>query len=272
MLRKFFVLFGILYFNLTFGQEHSCIINDNDFEGIKSAILNITSEEERVNTGIEIIIKTNCCFYSKHIYQIAQSLSVTSNRINFIKGVYNNILDVQSHDFNKLLSLFSSDNDKNYINSFIDSNKSGCLFNEKQHQKHAGSKKKNKIIDNIPNKDTTVRTDVSKNAKITGSPPDEGKRYIEWIEPVKNIKTVHGYNRVKAKVYCNSVPEIVLMVDNIIIQTKPVNIIPFENKGFIYSYYVGLHEGDNHVLIRLLNPSDSTFIYSKDLIINYQPQ
>ncbi len=276
MLKNIFIIVSILFFKLSYGQNHNCIISDNDFEGIKSAILNITSEEGRANTGVEIIKKTNCCFYSKHIYGIAQSLTDASYLNTFLRGVYDNILDYQSSDFNKLLSLYKADYDKNSFSTFVASNISACSNYENGHQKKAGFKKKNidqsEKIDNKKHNDSFNKTDAINKLNMSGSSAVDSKKFIEWIEPVKNIKTVHGYNRVKAKIYCNTPPEIALMVDNIIIQTQPDQIIPIEDKGYIYSYYVGLHEGDNIILIRFRNPIDSSFIYSKELIINYQPE
>lgn len=255
------IMFCILSLTrLSFGQDYNCIINESDFEGLKIAVLDIKFENDRAKNGIDIVKRTNCCFTSAQIYQLAESFSFASNLTTFLKGVYDNILDDQSADFYKLLSLFKFESDKNSFNSFIASHRSVCSGYEKEHHKYSERKEQNENIKHPGHNN------------IPGQTVNDGGLFVEWMEPERNVTTVHRFIRLKAKVFCNSVPDIALIVDKLTIHTQPEKIEPYEDKGYIYTYYTELHEGDNHIMLRLRNQSAQTYVYSKDLVINCQPE
>jgi hypothetical protein len=250
----------------------------------------IAFEDEKTKSGIELVKRTKCCFTSNQIYQLAEGFNFEDKMLTFLKGTYDNILDDQSADFYRLLSLFKFESNKSAFNSFIASHRSACSGYETRHVRHheevrqheEGEAREHIDMNSYPtnppantNMQMNVNTNmpntpnISININVPQQPVDNNAIHAEWIEPANNITTKTKHVNIKAKIFCSNMPAVDLMIDNNLIKTDEMTIRSAENYGYIYENWVKLHPGENHLVLRLINPATQQYIYSADMVVYY---
>ena len=108
---------------------------------------------------------------------------------SFLEGVYNNIYDDKSDDFNKLITLFKYDNDRNSFQKLTLSHRPACYKYEEEHHKYSNLKDQDENIKELGSIDYHGHVDTL-NSKV---PNISTANLIEWIDPTGNIKSVHGF-------------------------------------------------------------------------------